>query len=204
MISGFRLMVGLAIVLGALAGCGGPPHVSSPLDVGSVEPASPRGTPDQVLLKEALQRRDLTPGEAAALSDRLLGNGNAVLQDQETMARLVLLLLKAVNKHGDKESRPVLLRNLGIIYYHQRKYKDARQQLQNSNELNPRNARTHFYLAKLFIHQGLIYEGQGKKKVAKQQFKRAAIEMDQARKLEPRNTLYHQDIKQIVQQEMGK
>jgi len=197
-------MVGLALMLGALTGCGGPPPVESPPDAASVDPAAPRGTPDQMLLKDALQRRDLGPGEAAALSDRLLADGNAVLQNQETMARLVLLLLKAVNKHGDKESRPVLLRNLGIIYYHQKKYKDARQQLQNSNELNPRNARTHFYLAKLFIHQGLIYEGQGKKKLAKQQFKRAAIEMDQARKLEPRNTSYHQDIKQIVQQEVGK
>jgi tetratricopeptide (TPR) repeat protein len=138
----------------------------------------------------------------ADLSDRLLANGNT-FDDQETMARLELLLLKTM-KGPDKTYRPVLWRNLGIIHYHQKKYKQARQELQASNELNPRNARTHFYLACLFAHEGKIYAQKGKKRISRQQFKRAAIEMEQARKLEPRNPRYKQDPKQIIQNENGK
>jgi tetratricopeptide (TPR) repeat protein len=159
------------------------------------------GTPDQVRLKDALTGRELSPGEAADLSGRLLASGNEVT-DQD-MARLELMLLKAL-KSPDKSHHAVLWRNLGIIHYHQRKYKQARQELQASNELNPKNARTHFYLARLFVHQGQIYERQGKKSVSKQQFKRAAIEMEMARKLEPSNPLYRQDIRQAVTQEQGK
>jgi tetratricopeptide (TPR) repeat protein len=145
----------------------------------------------------------MSPQEVASLSDRMLSDGNSSLQDEKTMARLELLLLKTL-KSGDKAPRATLTRNLGIINYHQKKYKLARQYLQQSNELYPRSARTHFYLARLFAHQGLIDEGKGKKKISKQQFKRAAIEMEQARKLEPNNSLYRQDIKQIVQSESGK
>jgi tetratricopeptide (TPR) repeat protein len=186
------------------AGCGSAP---APLPAESPAllaptPAAP-GTPDQTRLKDALTGHQLPPGEAAELSERLLGNGNATLEDQETMARLELLLLKAL-KSKDKTYHPVLWRNLGIIHYHQKKYKQARQELQASNELNPKSARTHFYLARLFAHQGEIYQRQGKKRVSKQQFKRAAIEMEQARKLEPKNPLYRQDLKQFIQQEQGK
>ncbi|MBM4273617.1 MAG: tetratricopeptide repeat protein [Deltaproteobacteria bacterium] len=188
------------LLLGGLLGCGGPPPPGPPPDMAAVEPTPPPRTPDHVLLKEGLQGREMSPGEVANLSDRLLGNGASTLQDQETMARLELLLLKAL-KTGDKASRPTLWRNLGIIHYHQKKYKLARQELQQSNELYPKSARTHFYLARLFAHQGIIEESKGKKKVSKQQFKRAAIEMEQARKLEPQNSLYRQDIRQIVQSE---
>ena len=160
------------------------------------------GTPDQVRLKEALTGRELSPGEVAGLSDRLLGNGNSIFNEQETMARLELLLLKAL-KGGDKTYQPVLWRNLGIIHYHQRKYQQARQDLQASNELNPKNSRTHYYLARLSVHQGEIYERQGQKSKARQQFKRAAIEMEQARKIEPSNPLYRQDAREIIRQEQG-
>jgi tetratricopeptide (TPR) repeat protein len=166
-------------------------------------PPEPAGTPDQVRLKNALTGQELPAVEVADLSERLLANGHSTLQDQETMARLELMLLKAL-KGQDKTYHPVLWRNLGIIHYHQKKYRQARQELQASNELNPRSARTHFYLARLFAHQGQIYEKQGKQSKSRQQFKRAAIEMEQARKIEPHNSLYRQDAKEVIDQEQGK
>ena len=186
------------------AGCGSAPVIppsEGPALLGP--PAEPAGTPDHVRLKDALTGRELPAVEVADLSERLLANGHSTLQDQETMARLELLLLKAL-KGQDKTYHPVLWRNLGIIHYHQKKYKQARQELQASNELNPRSARTHFYLARLFVHQGQIYQKQGKKAKSTQQFKRAAIEMEQARKIEPQNSLYRQDANQVIEQEQVK
>jgi tetratricopeptide (TPR) repeat protein len=190
------------VLLGGTVGCGSA-LMAPPRESASV-PAEPTAaaTSDQARLKEGLTGRELPASEVADLSDRLLANGNN-FNDQETMARLELLILKTM-KGPDKNSRPALWRNLGIIHYHQKKYKQARQELQAANELNPKNARTHFYLACLFAHEGEIYAQKGKKRVSRQQFKRAAIEMEQARKLEPRNPLYKQDPKQIIQNEPGK
>jgi tetratricopeptide (TPR) repeat protein len=157
-------------------------------------PARPE-TPDQARLRDALTGQQLPPGEVADLSDRLLTAGNEV-SDQD-MARLELVLLKAI-KSPDKTHQAVFWRNLGIIHYSQRKYKQARQELQYANELNPKNARTRYYLARLFVNQGEIFEKQGKKNLARQQFKRAAIEMEMARKIEPSNPLYRQDVKQLI------
>jgi tetratricopeptide (TPR) repeat protein len=157
-------------------------------------PARPE-TPDQSRLRDALTGQQLPPGEVADLSDRLLTAGNE-LSDQD-MARLELVLLKAI-KSPDKTHQAVFWRNLGIIHYSQRKYKQARQELQYANELNPKNARTRYYLARLFVNQGEIFEKQGKKNLARQQFKRAAIEMEMARKIEPSNPLYRQDVKQLI------
>ncbi len=190
------------LLLGGMTGCGPAPMVVPP------ESAAPPAEPprvensDQAKLKDGLTGREMSASEVADLSDRVLANDNTI-KDQETMARLELLILKTM-KGPDKANRPTLWRNLGIIHYHQHKYKQARQELQAANELNPKNARTHFYLACLFAHQGMIYEKNGKKRVSRQQFKRAAIEMEQARKLEPNNSLYKQDPKQIIQQENGK
>jgi tetratricopeptide (TPR) repeat protein len=188
------------LLLGGIWGCASAPL--PPPETASLAPPPVKvKDPDQVILKEALTgQRDLPPSEVAELSDRLLTDGNSSLDDQETMARLELLLLKTL-KAPDKTCRPVLWRNLGIIHYYQKKYKQARQELQASNELNPKNARTHFYLARLFAHQGNIYAKKGKKRISRQQYKRAAIEMEQARKLEPSNSLYRQDIKQIIGQD---
>ena len=196
---------GLALLLlGGLLGCSAAPVVSHPESPAVVAPEpAPAATSDQAKLKEGLTGRTLPPSEVADLSDRLLVDGNSALDDQETMARLELLILKTM-KGPDKTARPILMRNLGIIHYHQKKYKQARQELQAANELNPKNARTHFYLACLFVHQGLIYEKNGKKLISRQQFKRATIEIDQARKLEPHNSLYKQDPKRFIQQENGK
>ena len=142
--------------------------------------------------------RELSPAEVADLSDRLLASGSEVTE--QDMARLELLLLKAL-KNPDKSHRAAFWRNLGIIHYSQKKYREARQELQASNELNPRNARTHYYLARLFVNEGKIYERQGKKSKSRQQFKRAAIEMEMARKIEPSNQMYHQDVRQMTGQD---
>ncbi len=181
---------------GSLAGCGSAPVAVAPE---APPPAVMQPEkPDQARLRDALTGQELSPAEVADLSDRLLAPGSEV-SDQD-MARLELVLLKAI-KSPDKTHHAVIWRNLGIIHYSQKKYKQARQELQTSNELNPKNGRTHYYLARLSIYQGQIYERQGMKKKARQQFKRAAIEIELARKLEPSNPMYRQDIKQLVGQE---
>ncbi len=179
-----------AVLVAGLAGCGSAPVLPAP----EAPPAVPERSekPDQAKLKEALTGPGLPPAEVAELSDRLLATGNFV--DEQDMARLELVLLKSL-KSPDKAYHAVFWRNLGIIHYSQKKYKQARQELQASNELNPKNGRTHFYLARLFANEGEIYERQGKKSKARQQFKRASIEMEMARKFEPSNPLYRQDVK---------
>jgi tetratricopeptide (TPR) repeat protein len=193
------LGVGLAaILLNFLAGCGSAP-VKLPPEAAPQAPVLME-KPAQAQLRDALTGQEMSSPEVAQLSDRILAQGDLVFNDQETMARLELLLLKAL-KSPDKSQHAVLWRNLGIIHYHEQKYKEARQELQASNELNPRNGRTHFYLARLFANQGEIYERQGQKSKSRQQFKRAAIEMEMARKIEPSNPLYRQDVRQIIGRE---
>jgi len=181
----------LTLALG-LAGCGSAPVHTMP-EPSPVLPERSESS-DQAKLRNGLTGREMTPAEVADLSDRLLAAGSEV--NEQDMARLELVLLKAL-KNPDKSHRAALWRNLGIIHYNQKKYKQARQELQNANELNPKNARTRYYLAKLFVNQGEIFQRQGKKKLARQQFKRAAIEMEMARKLEPGNALYRQDVKKL-------
>ncbi|OGR25470.1 MAG: hypothetical protein A2139_13630 [Desulfobacca sp. RBG_16_60_12] len=190
-------------LLGGSVGCGSAPVAPPRGAVASpVEPSLPV-TSDSARLKDSLTGREMSPAEVADLSDRLLADGSKALNNQQTMARLELVILKTLNA-PDKTYRPVLWRNLGIIHYHQQKYKQAEHDLQSANELNPKNARTHFYLACLFAHKGKIFEKSGKTRASLQQYKRAAIEIGLARKLEPSNALYKQDPKQIIQQENGK
>jgi Flp pilus assembly protein TadD len=190
-------------LLGGTMGCGSAP-VAPPPEAAAVpvEP-SPPATSDSAKLKDALTGREMSPAEVAELSDRLLANGDRTFNDQQTMARLELVILKTLNA-SDKTHRAVLWRNLGIIHYRQQKYKQAEHDLQSASELDPKNARTHFYMACLFAHKGRIFEKSGKTKASRQQYKRAAIEIGLARKLEPSNGLYKQDPKQIIQQENGK
>jgi tetratricopeptide (TPR) repeat protein len=164
---------------------------------------SPPATSDSARLREALTGREMSPAEVAELSDRLLADGSQALNDQQIMARLELVILKTL-KAPDKTYRAVLWRNLGIIHYHQQKFKQAEHDLQSANELNPKNARTHFYLACLFAQKARIYQKSGKTRASQQQYKRATIEIGLARKLEPSNALYKQAPKQIIQQENGK
>ena len=189
-------------LLGGTWGCSSAPVLAPPESAPvSVEP-SPPATSDSARLKESLTGREMSPSEVADLSDRLLTDGQA-LDDQQTMARLELVILKSL-KDPDKTHHAVLWRNLGIIHYHQQKFKQAEHDLQSANELNPKNARTHFYLACLFAQKGKISAKSGKTKTSRQQYKRATIEIELARKLEPSNALYKQDLKQIIQQENGK
>lgn len=191
-------------LLGGTVGCSMTPVAPQPQSAATPPPveSSRPPTSDSARLKESLTGREMSPSEVAGLSDRLLTDGQA-LNDQQTMARLELVILKTL-KDPDKTDRAVLWRNLGIIHYHQQKFKQAEHDLQSANELNPKNARTHFYLACLFAHKGKIYEKSGKTRASQQQYKRAAIEIGLARKLEPSNGLYKQDPKQIIQQENGK
>ena len=190
------------LLLGGTVGCSSAPVAPHSESAAVVVEPSPPATSDGARLKDALTGREMSPAEVADLSDRLLANGRA-LNDPQTMARLELVILKTLNA-PDKTCRAVLWRNLGIIHYHQQKYKQAEHDLQSANELNPKNSRTHFYLACLFAHKGRIYEKAGKTRASQQQYKRAAIEIGLARKLEPSNPLYKQDLKQIIQQENGK
>jgi len=138
--------------------------------------------------------------EVADLSDRLLAEGSSTFRNEKTMAQLDILLTKSL-KGTQRDVRHRLLRNLGILHYHQKKFKLARQELQQANEIFPRDARTHFYLARLALHQGKIYQRRGLKKKAKGQFKLAAHEMELARKFEPSNPLFRQELKEILRQE---
>jgi tetratricopeptide (TPR) repeat protein len=183
-----------SLLLAGSAGCSSAP-VQMPAEAAPPVAAPQPENSDQAKLREGLTGREMSPAEVADLSDRLLASGNEV-SDQD-MARLELVLLKAL-KNPDKSHRAALWRNLGIIHFNQKKYKQARQELQSANELNPKNARTRYYLARIFAQQGAIFERQGKKKLAHQQFKRAAIEMEMARKIEPSNALYRQNVKQMA------
>jgi Flp pilus assembly protein TadD len=156
--------------------------------------------PDEENLGEAIQGQHISPGEAAILSDRMLSEGSSTFNNEKTMARLDILLNKSLN-NAPRDVRSRLLRNLGIIHYHQCKYSLARQELQQANELFPRDARTHFYLARLAVQNGCIYQGQGLSKKAKGQFNLATNELELARKLEPSNPIYRQDLKSVIQKE---
>ncbi|MDI6853852.1 MAG: hypothetical protein QME75_09670 [Deltaproteobacteria bacterium] len=192
-----------ALCLLASAGCTRqsvpPPQVAAP----PPPPLATAGTSDHARLEQALQGRGLSPEEAFELSERMLVEGSSNYNNEETMARLELLLLKAL-QNDNRISRAGLLRNLGIIHYHQKQYKRARQELQASNELNPRDARTHFYLARLFAQQEQYYLGKGMQKKAQAQAKLAQTELDLARKLEPGNPLYRQGLQATLRQEQVK
>lgn len=195
------------ILVMAGAGCGGgrtKPPASRLSKAPPPPPRSPLPTtyehPDETVLEGAVQGRFISPEEVAKLSDRMLAEGSSTFQNEQSMARLVIALTKNLNE-APQELRHRLLRNLGIIHYHQKKFNLARQELQQANELYPRDARTHFYLARLATHQGKIYQRKGLAKKAKGQFNLAANELELARKLEPSNPLYRQDLKQVLIEE---
>ncbi len=193
----------LAIVL-AGAGCGGKKHAASKTpQTASTLPLPPtetRAHTDEELLDEAIRGSYISAAEASNLSDRMLAEGGSTFSNEKTMARLDILLNKSVSG-APREVRHRLLRNLGIIHYHQKKYSLARQELQQANELYPRDARTHYYLARLAVQNGNIYQCKGLSKKAKGQFNLAANELEVARNLEPSNPLYRQDVKQVIQKE---
>ncbi len=194
----------LCLLALSFAGCGGGGHVASkppPVTKSSLPPPPPTyDRSEKEVLEEAIRSGSILPAEIAKLSDNMLAEGSSTFQDEQTMARLDILLTKTLGG-APQEVRHRLLRNLGIIHYHQKKFNLARQELQQANELYPRDARTHFYLARLAAHYGNIYQRQGLSKKAKGQFTLAANEMELTRKLEPSNSLYRQNLKQILDNE---
>jgi len=210
-----RLLLALTV---AVPGCGGGAVLDAPPQ--TVAPAPPQETyvsPDQALLKEKVEGRSLSPREVVDLSNRLLTEGNSLLKEKDGLYRLEILLLKAVNTAG-KEDKAIVLRNLGITHFYLRAFSRARQELGSSNEMNPRDARTHFYLARVYICQGDIFQSQGKKlagegkkresenklRQAKGQYKQADVQLGLARKLAPANSLYRQNLRQLPPPGPGK
>jgi len=160
-------------------------------------PSSPKYEhPDEAMLEEIIRGQPILPAEIARISDRMLTEGSVL--NERTLALLDIVLTKNLNG-APQEVRHRLLRNLGIIHYHQQKYNLARQELQQANELFPRDGRTHFYLARLAAHQGNIYQRQGLSKKAQGQYNLAANEMELAQKLEPSNDFYRQDLQKILE-----
>jgi tetratricopeptide (TPR) repeat protein len=195
------ILLCLALVL-AGAGCGGKRHPAPTPQVGKVTlpPPSPKYEhPDEKILEEIIRGKPILPAEISKLSDRMLAEGS--IQNERTLALLDIILTKSLSG-APKEIRHRLLRNLGIIHYHQKKFNLARQELQQANELFPRDARTHFYLARLAFHQGNIYQRQGLTKKAMGQFNLAAHEMEIAQKLEPSNDTYRQELRKVLQNEL--
>ena len=189
-----------------VAGCGGKKraakHSTMPSTASTLPtpPSTKHVQPDEEILAEAIRGQHISPGEVAILSDRMLSDGSPTFKNEKTMARLDIILNKSLD-NAPRDVRSRLLRNLGIIHYHQCKYSLARQEIQQANELFPRDARTHYYLARLAIQNGCIYQSKGLSKKAKGQFNLAANEMELARKLEPSNPAYRQDVKQVIQKE---
>ena len=152
------------------------------------------------MLNEAVRGSYISPKDLADLSDRMLVEGNPTLNNDKLIARLDILLNKSISG-APSEVRHSLLRNLGIIHYYEKKYSLARQELQQANELYPRDARTHYYLARLAVQNCNIYQCKGLSKKAKGQLNLAANELEVARNLEPSNPLYRQDVKQVIKKE---
>lgn len=200
MIQGAIMLLCLALVLAGTGCGGGRSTVKTTPKVEKVylppPPKYKEEHPDEAMLEEIIRGQPILPAEIAKISDRMLSEGS--VQNERTLALLDMVLTKSLNG-APNDVRHRLLRNLGIIHYHQQKFNLARQELQQANELFPRDGRTHFYLARLAAHQGEIYQRQGLSKKAKGQFNLAANEMELAQKLEPSNSFYRQDLKKILQ-----
>ncbi len=144
-------------------------------------------------LQELAGRNVIRPEEATQLSSRLLQEEIAPVLDEQTLNNLEKVLLTALSQ-SDKQSQAIIQRDLGITNYYNRKYNKARQALQSANESNPRDPRTHYYLACLFQQQAKMEEAKGNKIMAERHRKRAQIEIETARKLAPGNTMYQKNI----------
>lgn len=144
-------------------------------------------------LQEMVGRNVIRPEEATQLSSRLLQDEIAPVLDEQTLNNLEKVLLTALSQ-SDKQSQAVIQRDLGITNFYNKKYNKARQALQSANESNPRDARTHYYLARLFQQQARIEEAKGNKTTAERHRKRAQIEIETAQKLAPGNQVYRRNL----------
>lgn len=144
-------------------------------------------------LQELANRNVVNPEEAIRVSNRMLQEEIAPVLDEQTLNNLEKMLLAALPQ-SSKSTQPLIQRNLGIVNYYNKKYNKARQALQCSNETNPRDARTHYYLACLFNHQAKLFSAKGEQDKAQRHQKRAQIEIETARRLEPSNHLYRKGL----------
>jgi ATP/maltotriose-dependent transcriptional regulator MalT len=182
-----------------LIGCGGKEAVvvdAQPAKKMEVvqEPSKKSTNPaDLKTIQELAGRSVVIPEEALRVSNQMLQEDVAAVLDERTLNDLEKILLGALPQ-SSQTTQPVILRNVGIVNYYNKKYNKARQALQSSNETNPRDARTHYYLACLFNHQAKIFTGKGESEKAQRVQKRAQIELDTARKLEPSNPLYRKSL----------
>jgi tetratricopeptide (TPR) repeat protein len=148
---------------------------------------------DSKTIQELAGKNQVNPEEAIRVSNRMLQEDMVNVLDEQTLNNLEKILLAALPQ-STPNTQPVIQRNLGIVNYHNKKYNKSRQALQSSNESNPRDARTHYYMACLFNHQAKIFSSRGDKAKAQALQKRAQIEIDTARKLEPGNPLYRKGL----------
>ncbi len=201
------LLLVTLILLGFLsAGCGGRQVVEveeMPVQKAAVPaPKTPEKTfakSELATLQELVGRNVIRPEEATQLSNRLLQEEIAPILDEQTLNNLEKVLLTALSQ-SDKQSQAVIQRDLGITNYYNKKYHKARQALQSANESDPRDPRTHYYLARLFQQQAKMEEAKGNKVMAERHRKRAQIEIDTARKLAPGNPLYQKNFAETTSQ----
>jgi tetratricopeptide (TPR) repeat protein len=182
-------------------GCGGREVVeveATPSQKMEVAETPKKSTQDVDLktVQELAGKSVVSPSEAVRVSNRMLQEDLAPVLDEQTLNNLEKILLAALPQ-SSKDTQPVIQRNLGIVNYYSKKYNKARQALQSSNETNPRDARTHYYLACLFNHQARIFAAKGEPTKAQRVQKRAQIEIDTARKLEPGNPLYRKNLSSL-------
>ena len=196
-----KFMLVLICLTLLLFGCGGKKVVVEeeaaplPKKTVQVQESSERSVSggDVKNLQELANRNVVNPEEAIRVSNRMLQEDIVSVLDEQTLNNLEKMLLAALPQ-SSKTTQPLIQRNLGIVNYYNKKYNKARQALQSSNETNPRDARTHYYLACLFNHQAKIYSAKGEPEKAQRHQKRAQIEIETARKLEPGNNLYRKGL----------
>lgn len=148
---------------------------------------------DKQVLREWANRNVVREDEVIGLSNRMLQEDIARGLDGESLALLEKALLKALPQSGRGDAQALIQRNLGIVHFYKREYHKARQALQSANETNPRDARTHFYLACIYHQQAKQYQQKGQVTKAKRAQNRAQIEIETARRLEPGNMLYRKN-----------
>lgn len=193
-------VLAILLLLCSLGGCGGR-QVVEVEDLPAPTVASPEESkPTRIFsknelaqLQELASRNVVRPDEASQISARLLQEEIAPVLDEQTLNNLEKVLLTALAQ-SDKQNQAVIQRDLGITYFYNKKYHKARQTLQSANESNPRDARTHYYLACLFQQKAKVEEAKGDKVAAERFRKRAQIEIETAQKLAPNNQTYRKNL----------
>ncbi len=197
-----HIWLGLIVLALAFSGCGGRRVVEDEgypkqAKVRDREEVEVKTGADAAMAQELAQRNVVAAEEALKISDAVLREDRQGSLDPGTLDSVEKVLLKALPQAG-KDHHHLLLRNLGILHYHKKEYQKARQELQAANEMNPRDARTHYYLACLFYNQARVLEAKGQHRKARASSKRAQVEIERARQLAPNNSLYRQNLSKLT------